>query len=80
MYSLISRYTKISLVPNQQAEDALASNGHLEGLTPELKRAHWLKQKLENGIVAKILLFTCTIFATSMVMGDGVLTPLISGN
>jgi KUP system potassium uptake protein len=80
LYSLISRYAKISLVPNQQAEDALVSNYHLEGLTPELKRAHGLKNKLENSTVAKILIFTCTILATSMVMGDGVLTPLISGN
>jgi KUP system potassium uptake protein len=78
LYSLISRYAKISLVPNQQAEDALVSNYHLEGLTPELKRAHGLKNKLENSTVAKILIFICTILATSMVMGDGVLTPLIS--
>ncbi|KAJ3697209.1 hypothetical protein LUZ61_000914 [Rhynchospora tenuis] len=78
LYSLISRYAKISLVPNQQAEDALVSNYHLEGVTPELKRAHWLKEKLEKGLAAKILIFACTILATSMVMGDGVLTPLIS--
>ncbi|KAJ4762205.1 Potassium transporter [Rhynchospora pubera] len=78
LYSLISRYAKISLVPNQQAEDALVSNYHLERVTPELKRAHWLKEKLEKGLISKILIFACTILATSMVMGDGVLTPLIS--
>ncbi|KAJ3692614.1 hypothetical protein LUZ60_011709 [Juncus effusus] len=78
LYSLISRYAKISLVPTQQSEDITVSNYHLEAISPELKRAHWLKKKLESSTMAKIILFILTILGTSMVIGDGVLTPVIS--
>uniref|UniRef100_A0A804MGW3 K+ potassium transporter integral membrane domain-containing protein n=1 Tax=Zea mays TaxID=4577 RepID=A0A804MGW3_MAIZE len=78
LYSLISRYAKIRLIPNQQAEDAMVSNYSIEAPTSQLKRAQWFKQKLESSRAAKILLFTLTILGTSMVMGDGTLTPSIS--
>ncbi|KAG0525583.1 hypothetical protein BDA96_06G068900 [Sorghum bicolor] len=42
------------------------------------RHAKWLKQKLESSKAAKIGLFTITILGTSMVMGDGTLTPAIS--
>jgi len=45
-----------------------------------MRRAQWLKEKLESSMAAKISLFTITILGTSMVMGDGTLTPAISGN
>ncbi|PKA56858.1 Potassium transporter 5 [Apostasia shenzhenica] len=67
LYSLISRHARISLIPNQQAEDS-----------SRLNRAQWIKQKLESSKVLQISLFLVTILATSMVIGDGVLTPSIS--
>uniref|UniRef100_A0A8I6X9P3 Potassium transporter n=1 Tax=Hordeum vulgare subsp. vulgare TaxID=112509 RepID=A0A8I6X9P3_HORVV len=78
LYSLISRYAKIRLIPDQQAEDAAVSNYHIEAPNSQLKRAQWLKQKLESSKAAKIVLFTLTILGTSMVIGDGTLTPAIS--
>ncbi|KAF8715446.1 hypothetical protein HU200_027096 [Digitaria exilis] len=78
LYSLISRYAKIRLIPNQQAEDAMVSHYSIETPNSQLRRAQWLKQKLESSKVAKIVLFTLTILGTSMVMGDGTLTPAIS--
>ncbi|KAL6843418.1 hypothetical protein ACP4OV_026740 [Aristida adscensionis] len=78
LYSLISRYAKIRLIPNQQAEDAAVSNYSIEAPSSQLRRAQWLKQKLESSKAAKIVLFTLTILGTSMVMGDGTLTPSIS--
>ena len=79
LYSLISRYAKIRMIPNQQAEDAMVSNYSIEVPNSQLRRAQWFKQKLESSKVAKIVLFTLTILGTSKVMGDGTLTPAISG-
>jgi KUP system potassium uptake protein len=79
LYSLISRYARISLIPNQQAEDAMVSHYKLESPSNRVKRAHWIKEKMENSPNFKIILFLVTILATSMVIGDGVLTPCISG-
>jgi KUP system potassium uptake protein len=68
------------MIPDQQAEDAAVSNYHIEAPNSQLRRAQWVKQKLESSKAAKIVLFTLTILGTSMVIGDGTLTPAISGN
>ncbi|XP_062209323.1 potassium transporter 21-like [Phragmites australis] len=79
LYSLISRYAKVSLIPNQQAEDQLVSGYNNHGKTSTtLRRAHWLKQWLEKSKSAKIWLFLLTILAIAMVISDAVLTPPIS--
>ncbi|RCV33425.1 hypothetical protein SEVIR_7G090200v4 [Setaria viridis] len=78
LYSLISRYAKVRMTPDQQAEDTIVSNYSIEAPSSQLKRAQWLKQMLESSKAAKIALFTLTILGTSMVMGDGTLTPAIS--
>lgn len=80
LYSLICRYAKVGLTPNQQVEDREVSNYKLE--QPEknrIKMASRLKSKLENSSFAKIFLLLVTMLGTSMVIGDGVLTPCISG-
>nr|CAD1833872.1 unnamed protein product [Ananas comosus var. bracteatus] len=79
LYSLISRYAKVSLIPNQQAEDAMVSNYKLQTPSTRMRRAQWMKQKLEGSVRVQVALFIITILATSMVIGDGVLTPCISG-
>ncbi|GAB4848469.1 Potassium transporter 5 [Ancistrocladus abbreviatus] len=78
VYSKLCRYAKVSMIPNYQPEDAQLSNYKLETPTKQLKRAEKIKEKLENSRVVKEVLFLVTILATSMVMGDGVLTPSIS--
>ncbi|XP_059664672.1 potassium transporter 5 [Cornus florida] len=78
LYSLICRYAKVSLIPNHQPEDGELSNYRLDIPSNQLKRAQNIKQKLENSKTAQILLFLVTILGTSMVIGDGVLTPSIS--
>jgi KUP system potassium uptake protein len=80
LYSLISRYAKVSLIPNQQAEDAMVSNYGLDIVSAPMRRAQWMKKRLENSEVAKVAIFLLTILGTSMVISDGVLTPAISGN
>ncbi|XBI67883.1 hypothetical protein VPH35_047158 [Triticum aestivum] len=54
LYSLISRYARISLIPNQQAEDATVSHYKLESPTNRVKRAHWIKEKMENSPKFKV--------------------------
>ncbi|CAB78384.1 potassium transporter-like protein [Arabidopsis thaliana] len=78
LYSLICRYAKMGLIPNQEPEDVELSNYTLELPTTQLRRAHMIKEKLENSKFAKIILFLVTIMGTSMVIGDGILTPSIS--
>jgi len=79
LYSLICRHIKMSLAPNQQPEDMELSNYKLEVPSSKHKRAHKLKQKLENSHFARIILLLLAIMGTSMVIGDGILTPSISG-
>lgn len=80
LYSLICRYAKTGLIPNQEPEDRELSNYTLELPNTQHRRAHKIKEKLENYKFAKIILFLVTIMGTSMVIGDGILTPSISGN
>lgn len=79
LYSLICRYARVGLIPSQQAEDCGVSNFKLELPTKSLKRASKIKSQLENSHFAKFFLLIITMLGTSMVIGDGVLTPCISG-
>ncbi|XP_030529272.1 potassium transporter 5-like [Rhodamnia argentea] len=78
LYSLICRYAKVSLIPKHQPEDQEVSNYKLEPPSNQLRRAQKIKEILENSKNAQIMLFLITIMGTSMVIGDGVLTPSIS--
>ncbi|XP_040363753.1 potassium transporter 5 isoform X2 [Rosa chinensis] len=78
LYSLLCRYAKVGLTPSQQAEDRDVSNFQLELPSKRLRRASKLKSKLENSRFAKYFLLFATMLGTSMVIGDGVLTPCIS--
>ncbi|ESR39915.1 hypothetical protein CICLE_v10027299mg, partial [Citrus x clementina] len=78
LYSLICRYAKVALIPNDQPEDRELSNYKLDTPSTNLRRAYRIKEKLETSKTAKIVLFLVTILGTSMVIGDGVLTPCIS--
>lgn len=69
----------MSLIPNDQPEDRQLSNYKLDTPSNQLRRAQKIKEKLENSRTSKVVLFIVTILGTSMVIGDGVLTPCISG-
>ncbi|KAJ4971520.1 hypothetical protein NE237_004619 [Protea cynaroides] len=78
LYSKICRHMKVSLIPTHQPEDAELSNYSIEVPSTKMKRAQFIKEKIENSLVAGILLFLGAIMGTSMVIADGVLTPAIS--
>lgn len=80
LYSLICRYARVGLIPNQQLEDADVSNYQLQlPNNRREKRASKVKSTLENSHFIKLFLLFATMLGTSMVIGDGVLTPCISG-
>ncbi|XP_077228308.1 potassium transporter 5-like [Tasmannia lanceolata] len=79
LYSLVCRYAKVSLIPNQQREDLELSNYKLDTPSKQNKRAQKIKEILEHSKVVKVMLLLITILGTSNVMGDGILTPCISG-
>jgi len=64
----------VSLIPNYQPEDIEISHYQLETHSRQK-----IKHKLENSKFAQLFLFIVTITATAMVIGDGILTPSISG-
>lgn len=68
----------MSLIPNQQAEDCDVSNYQLEVPNNRLRRASRIKSKLEKSKFAKVFLLLASMLGTSIVIGDGVLTPCIS--
>ncbi|KAM7252343.1 hypothetical protein ACFE04_024226 [Oxalis oulophora] len=78
MYSLISKHARVSFIPNDEPGDQELSNYKLERPNSTSKRASKIKHKLENSKNWKIVLFLFTILGTSMLIGDGVLTPCIS--
>ncbi|KAL6599565.1 hypothetical protein ACP70R_045702 [Stipagrostis hirtigluma subsp. patula] len=78
LYTLISRHAKVSLIPNQQAEDELVSKYNRGKPPATLRRALWMKEMLETNKAVKISLFLITMLATAMVISDAVLTPAIS--
>jgi len=78
LYSLICRHAKVSVVPSQQAEDKELSTYKLAIPSRQLKRALKIKEALEKSNVAKTILLILALLGTSMVIGDGVLTPCIS--
>ncbi|KAJ6341415.1 hypothetical protein OIU78_009563 [Salix suchowensis] len=78
LYSLICRSAKVGLIPKDQPEDHKLSNYRLDTPSNQLRRAEVIKEKMESSKSIKIILFLITILGTSMVIGDGVLTPCIS--
>lgn len=79
MYSLICRYANVHLLPNRQQADEYISSFKLKLPTPELERALNIKEALEHKSYLKKLLLLLVLMGTSMIIGDGILTPAISG-
>uniref|UniRef100_J3MX31 Potassium transporter n=2 Tax=Oryza brachyantha TaxID=4533 RepID=J3MX31_ORYBR len=78
LYSLICRYAKVSLLPNQQRVDEHISSFRLKLPSPELERALSVKESLEKNPLFKNILLFLVLMGTSMVIGDGILTPSMS--
>ena len=80
LYSLLCRNAKVGLLPSTQAEDQEVSTYRLELPSNKFGLPLKLKKALENSRFAKFTLLLVTMLATALVIGDGILTPCISGN
>ncbi|KAF2289210.1 hypothetical protein GH714_029437 [Hevea brasiliensis] len=78
LYSLICRHAKVSLIPNQQAEDKEVSTYKLDLPNRRTKMASAVKSSIESSHVIKYFILFTTMLGVSMVIGDGILTPCIS--
>ncbi|XP_042489116.1 potassium transporter 2-like [Macadamia integrifolia] len=77
LYSLICRHAKVSLLPNRQVADEALSTYKLES-PPETKNYSRVKHLLEKHKSLQTALLVLVLLGTCMVIGDGVLTPVIS--
>lgn len=78
LYSLICRYANVNLLPNRQPADEHISSFKLKLPTPELERALNIKEVLERKSSLKTIVLLLVLMGTSMIIGDGILTPAIS--
>ena len=78
LYSLICRHANVSLLPNRQIADEELSTYKLE-CPPDITHKSRIKVWLEKHRKLRIALLIMVMIGTCMVIGDGVLTPAISG-
>ncbi|XP_076915868.1 potassium transporter 5-like [Bidens hawaiensis] len=78
LYSKLCRYAKVGLIPSEQPEDHEVSNFQLELPSKRNTIASKVKKNIERTNFAKFALLFAAMLGTSMVIGDGILTPSIS--
>ncbi|KAJ0558633.1 putative potassium transporter [Helianthus annuus] len=77
LYSSICRHAKVSLLPNRQVADESLSTYKLEQL-PDREYNSKVRMLLEKYKFLHTALLILVLLGTCMVIGDGVLTPVIS--
>ncbi|XP_076942043.1 potassium transporter 5-like [Bidens hawaiensis] len=75
LYSKLCGYAEVGLIPSEQPE---VSNYQLELPNNRNKISSKIKKSLEQSNFAKFALLFVAMLGTSMVVGDGILTPSIS--
>lgn len=81
LYSSLCRHARISLLPSTQLADEDLTQYTIDGEVPVDKKnvGSGLKSLLEKHRVLQRVLLVLALIGTCMVIGDGVLTPAISG-
>lgn len=82
LYSLLCRHARISTLPNCQLADEELSEYNKDVILSDKKSSigSSLKYTLEKHAVLQKILLILALIGTCMVIGDGVLTPALSGN
>ena len=79
LYSLICRHANVSLLPNRQVADEELSTYKYE-CPPEITNRSRIKVWLEKHKNLHVALLIVVMLGTCIVIGDGILTPAISGD
>lgn len=79
LYSMLCRHAKFGLLPNQQAADEELS-AYKYGPSRQGQSSLPLRRFLEKHKKIRTALLVVVLLGTSMLIGDGVITPAISGN
>lgn len=83
LYSLLCRYARVSSLPNCQLADEELSSYKKESSVPDPndpnKFGSRLKSTLEKYKVLQRFLLVLALVGACMVIGDGILTPALSG-
>lgn len=77
MYTLLCRHARCSLLTSQHLSDTELANYKRRssvGTTPKIRTLLEKSESLKKALLLFVML------GSSMVMGDGILTPAISGN
>lgn len=82
LYSLLCRHARVNSLPNCQVadEELYEYKKDATSLMPKSSFGSRLKSILEKHRVLQRVLLLLALIGTCMVIGDGVLTPAISGN
>lgn len=77
MYSLLCRNLNIGILPSK-AMDSNLRGSHRSG-HEDAKDHGWLAKFFESSIIARRVLLFIAMLGMCMLIGDGILTPAISG-
>ncbi|WOL03374.1 hypothetical protein Cni_G12094 [Canna indica] len=78
LYSLLSRHSKIGLLSTPHAAHEHLTAYKLEAQYEETRTSLSIKKFIEKNQTSRLLLLLFVLLGTSMVIGDGVLTPTMS--
>lgn len=78
LYSLLCRHAKINTIPNQHRTDEELTT-YSRHTYDEKSLAAKIKRWLEGHHIRKNVILILVLFGTCMAVGDGILTPAISG-
>ena len=80
LYSLLCRHARVSSLPNcQLADEELSAYKKDEFPSLDKNASSTLKSTLEKHKILHKVLLILALIGTCMVIGDGVLTPALSG-
>ncbi|KAK1283737.1 putative potassium transporter 13 [Acorus calamus] len=78
LYSLLCRHAKVGLLNSPYTAYEQTSNCDTENFPGETNTSALIKEFFEKHRSSRIILFLAVLLGTSMVIGDGVLTPTMS--
>lgn len=77
LYSLLCRHAKVGLLPNDNSASEIMHYEVENGRS--IKAKSRARKAIENNKTSHYLMLLLALFGSCMIIGDGILTPAISG-